>query len=190
MRGQEWMYRLMLQLYPPDFRASFEREMVLLYRDQRREGVVNARFWMSFVAETLGNAPRLWVEELRDGLLNTEAAVKVMGLLTLLIGALETLNSLVESRSYNFGSRDSLAQLLLVLAIASAVLLTLSGLALIFRGPSARRTGWIAAVFCLGTFILMAATRPMMSVAAMLVGVAFPLVMMAFLFARRDRPIA
>ncbi len=36
----ERIYRLLLRAYPPDFRAEYEREMVLLFRDQCRESDV------------------------------------------------------------------------------------------------------------------------------------------------------
>lgn len=190
MRAREWMYRLVIQLYPPAFRATFEREMVLVYRDQQRDGLVNARFWLSLAAEVIGTAPRLWLEELYDGLLKTETTVKIIASFAILIGALETVNSLVESRASAFESGDPLAQGMLVLAIAAGVLLTIAGLALLFRGESARKLGWIGALGCLGTFALMAATRPMMSGAATLLGLGFPAAMMAVLYVRRDRAIA
>jgi len=190
MPEREWLYRLVLQLYPPDFRATFLREMVLVYRDQQRDGLVNARFWLTVVADATGAAPRLWLEELYDGLLMTEATVKIMAVFAILIGGLETLNSLAESRAAAFGGRDPLSQVMLVLAIAAAVLLTVAGLAMLVRGPSARKIGWIGALGCLGVFALMAATRPMMSVAATLAGLVFPAVMMAFLYVKGDRAVA
>ena len=36
----EPIYRLLLRAYPPDFRAEYGREMVLLFRDQCRESDV------------------------------------------------------------------------------------------------------------------------------------------------------
>src|SRR5262245_6009160 len=76
MSDRDWLYRLVLQVYPPAFRGSFAREMLLVHRDQRRDGIVGARYWMAVVADALKMAPKLWFEELRDGLLATEAGVK------------------------------------------------------------------------------------------------------------------
>ena len=43
----ERAYRLLMRAYPADFRAQFEREMTLLFRDQLRDSrVIGVRFWV------------------------------------------------------------------------------------------------------------------------------------------------
>jgi hypothetical protein len=185
MSDREWLHRLVLQAYPPGFRRSFGREMLLVYRAQRRDGVVDARYWLACIADAVATAPRLWMDELHDGFLATSGAMKRMGILSAIAGLLETANSLVEFHESAFGARDSLSQAVLVLVIATALLLTVAGLALLLRGDAARRLGWIGAATCLGAFSLMLATRPMMSMAATGLGIAFPLALWIFLSVNR-----
>jgi hypothetical protein len=187
MSDREWLYRLVLQAYPPGFRGSFGREMLLVYRAQRRDGVVDSRYWLACIADAGATAPRLWMDELHDGFVATARAMKSMGILSVIAGLLETANSLVELRVSAFGERDPLSQAVLVLVIATGVLLTVAGLAFLFRGDAARRLGWISAVTCLGAFSLMLATRPMMSIAATGLGIAFPLALWIFLSVNRAR---
>ena len=184
MRAEQ-LYRVLLHAYPPGFRATFGREMTLMFRDQQRDGLVASRYWIALIIELTSTAPRLWAEEIYDSFLIRGTAMKLMSVLAILIGALETVNGLVESRAFAFGQRDALSQALLVLAIASALLMTVAGLALLLRGRAAQMTGRIAATGCLATFAFMAATRPMMSVAATAVGVAFPLALLIALFVKR-----
>jgi hypothetical protein len=75
---------------------------------------------------------------------------------------------------------------MLVLMITTGVLLAIAGLALLFPGHAGRRLGWIGAVTCLGTFSLMLATRPMMSIAATGLGIAFPLALCILLYLKRS----
>jgi len=175
MTRREQLYDFLMRAYPPAFRGAFRREMVFDFRDQQREGLITRDYWIALIIEIASTAPRLWVEELHDGFLQTELPMKVMAILAIVVGILETLNSLAESRAAAFGSRDPLSQLVLVLTIAGAVLLTLAGLTLLVRGHAARTVGRIAAVSCLATFAFMAAARPIMSIGATLLGIAFPL---------------
>lgn len=186
MSDHEWLYRLVLRAYPPAFRGSFGREMLLVYHAQRRDGVVDTRFWLACIVDAVATAPRLWMDELHDDFLATERALKTMGTLSVIAGLLETANSLVEFRASAFGERDSLSQAVLVFLIATGVLLAIAGLALLFRGHAGRRLGWIGAVTCLGTFSLMLATRPMMSIAATGLGIAFPLALCILLYLKRS----
>lgn len=181
MKNGEQFYGLLMRAYPPAFRREFGREMVLDFRDQCRDGLVTRRYWIALIIETASSAPRLWAEEFRDGFLLTELPMKLMAVLTTLVGIFETVNSLLEARTTAFGSRDPMSQLVLVLTIASGVVLAIAGLTLLVRGQAARTAGRIAAVGCLVSFAFMFAARPMMSIAATFVGIAFPLSLLAFL---------
>ena len=184
MRAEQ-LYRVLMHAYPPGFRDTFGREMTLVFRDQQRDGLVARRYWIALIIEVASTAPRLWAEELYDSFLTMGMAMKLMSVLAILVGALETLNGFVESRAFAFGRRDALSQVLLALSIASAVLMTFAGLALLLRGRAAQTLGRLAAIGCLATFAFMAATRPMMSIAATTVGLAFPLALLITLFTKR-----
>lgn len=184
MRAEQF-YRVLMQAYPPGFRNAFGREMTLVFRDQQRDGLVAWRYWIALIIEVASTAPRLWAEEVRESFLNMETAMKLMSVLAILVGVLETANGLVESQAFAFGQRDTLSQVVLVLSIASAVLMTFAGLALLLRGRAARTMGRLAAVGCLATFAFMASARPMMSVAATGVGLAFPVALLVTLLVKR-----
>jgi hypothetical protein len=185
MSEREWSYRLVLWAYPPAFRESFGREMLMVHRAQRRDGIVDARYWLACIADAIGAAPGLWVEELADSVRATGGTMRTMGVVSMIAGFLETVNSLVEIHASAFGQRDPLSQAVLMLVIATGVLLTVAGLAFFVRGHAARRLGWIGAVACLGTFSLMVATRPMLSLAATGLGIAVPLALWIFLYVSR-----
>src|SRR6266571_3381953 len=62
----ERIYRLLLRAYPPDFRAEYEREMVLLFRDQCRESDVRTiGFWAAVIWDVARSAPALRAEAWR-----------------------------------------------------------------------------------------------------------------------------
>src|SRR6266545_3258203 len=53
----ESIYRLLLRAYPPDFRAEYEREMVLLFRDLCRESDVRTvGFWARVLCDVARSA--------------------------------------------------------------------------------------------------------------------------------------
>ena len=187
MNDREWLYRIMLQAYPPAFRGTFGREMLLVYRAQRRDGVVDTRYWLASIADAAATAPRLWMDELRDGFHSAEGTMKTMGIISALAGLLEIANASVELRASAFGGRDLLSQTVLVFVIATASLLVVAGVALLFGGHAARRLAGIGAAACIGAFLLMLATRPMMSVAATGLGIAFPLVLWLSLYVSQRR---
>ena len=59
----ERIYRLLLRAYPPDFRAEYGREMVLLFRDQCRESDVRTvGFWAAVICDVARSAPALRAE--------------------------------------------------------------------------------------------------------------------------------
>jgi len=184
MRAEQ-VYRVLMHAYPPGFRDTFGREMTLVFRDQERDGLVARGYWIALAIDVASTAPRLWTEELYDSFRMRGTAMKLMSVLAMLVGVLETVNGLIESRAVAFGRRDGLSQVVLVLSIASAVLMTFAGLALLLRGRAARTAGRIAAIGSLATFAFMAATRPMMSIAATGVGLAFPVALLVTLFVKR-----
>jgi hypothetical protein len=181
MMSAERVYRALMHAYPPGFRSAFGREMTLVLRDQQRDGAVTWRYWIALVAEIAATAPRLWAEELHESFLMRTMMLKLMSVLSMLVGVLETVNTLLESHAGPVGQRDALSRSLLILLIASTVLLTFAGLALLLRGRAAQTTGRVAAISCLGAFAIMVATRPMMSIAATAVGLAAPVALLVAL---------
>ena len=65
-RPAERAYALLLRAYPPQFRAAYEREMALCFRDLVRDaGAPGMGFWMMIVADVARSAPALRFDALR-----------------------------------------------------------------------------------------------------------------------------
>ncbi len=59
----ERLYRLLLRLYPADFRSEYGREMTLLFRDEYRTRDTTAiAFWVSMVWDAAHSAISMWVD--------------------------------------------------------------------------------------------------------------------------------
>jgi len=90
----EDIYRLLLRAYPPDFRAEYEREMVLLFRDQCRESDVRtAGFWARVLCDVARSALALRMEAWRQNTQTMEVSMKLAAMLTVLVGLLGVLNA-------------------------------------------------------------------------------------------------
>ena len=62
----ERLYGLLLHAYPSAFRAVYEHEMTLLFRDQCREANAGTlRFWTAVLCDVAQSAPALRVEAWR-----------------------------------------------------------------------------------------------------------------------------
>ena len=91
MRAAERVYRLLLRAYPAGFRAEYGREMVLVFRDRRRdESARGIRFWSEMIWDVARSAPALrldafrirWEEDIQTG----EEKMRTMAILAVLIG--------------------------------------------------------------------------------------------------------
>ncbi|HEY6090410.1 MAG TPA: hypothetical protein VIV83_00315, partial [Gemmatimonadales bacterium] len=81
----ERIYRLLLRAYPPAFRADYEREMMLVFRDQcRDDDVRSVGFWMRVLLDILRSAPALRAEATRT----VEVIMKIAAVVAVLLGAL------------------------------------------------------------------------------------------------------
>jgi hypothetical protein len=186
MTPEERVYRLLLLAFPPRFRHAYQREMLLFFRDHRREAHGRAvRFWAALCLDTARSAPRLWREQLTD-MITTGETMKTMAILAMLVGAVELLNTGVELNAGGFVGRDLLSQVTLVLVILSAILLVACGIALLRRGQGAIVLARLTGVACLGAFAFLGLARPQLSGLAMLLGIGFPLALLLFLLIRRD----
>ena len=190
MSAERW-YRLLLRAYPPAFRARYAQEMLLAFRQCRRDAVESVpRFWAAMLWDGARSAPALRLEAMRArwsmDLHITEGAMKAMAILATLIGALEVVNSLIEG--VGGGVHRPATQLLSVgLGVAGGIVLMGAGILMLRRGTHAfpRVLGMSAA--CLAAFALIALVAPVMSGAAMILGIGFPIVLLAWLFWRRGR---
>lgn len=178
---------LLLRAYPAGFREAYGREMLQLFHDQRREaGARRMQFWSAVVWDVICSAPGLrfesfcasWTGNMPTG----GRKMIIMGILAVLIGGLEILNSLLEVFAGGFAGRSAETVLALVLAVLSSVLLLLAGIALLARARRAATLTRGAAFACLVVFAAIAALHPMFSVAATALGVGFPIALLIFLY--------
>lgn len=183
MDAAERAYSLLLRAYPAAFRAAFGREMRLAFRDARRDGRRGVVWWGELVLDVARSAPPLHAEQVRARLRSphhTEGTMKPMAMLAMAIGALEVVNSLVELYLGGIVLHDGVSMGAGVLGVVAGMLLALAGLALLRGGSSGATWAQGAAVACLLAFILIGVALPRLSGAAMLFGVAFPIVLVLF----------
>lgn len=184
-------YRALLRAYPREFRAQYEREMMLTFRQYRRDAAGRATwFWVELLWDVARSAPALRLEAMRArwsvDLHITEGAMKAMGILAALIGVLEVINSLIEGVGGGL-HRPGLQLLSVVLGVLGGVALFVAGIAMLRRGARAIPQALGMAVACLLAFAIIVFAAPVMSGAAMILGIGFPLVLLAFLFLQRGR---
>src|SRR5256885_1938114 len=121
----ERIYRLLLRAYPPEFRAEYGREMVLLFRDQCRESDVRSLgFWARVLGDVARSAPSLRAEAWRENTRTMEMIMKLASILTVLLGVFGIVNAVVEWAAGSKGAIDGRYVLAVVLGLfASALLL-------------------------------------------------------------------
>jgi hypothetical protein len=188
MSSERW-YALLLRAYPHEFRAKYGREMMLVFRQCRRHGERGATgFWAAMLWDVARSAPALRLDAVRTrwstDLHIREGAMKTMGIVAMLVGAVEMLNSLIEGVAGGL-HRDGLQLLSVVLCMLGGVVLVVAGVAMLRRGALATTQALGAAAACLAAFAIIALAAPVMSGLAMLLGIGFPIVLLAFLFWRR-----
>src|SRR6266851_679032 len=86
----ERIYRLLLRAYPPDFRAEYGREMVLLFRDQCQESDVRTvGFWAAVICDVARSAPALraaaWRARVSETTRTIEVTMKLAAMLASLV---------------------------------------------------------------------------------------------------------
>ena len=110
--------------------------------------------------------------------------MKTMAILAVLVGAVEMLNSLIEGVAGGL-HRDGLQLLSVALCMAGGVVLVVAGVAMLRRGRRATPQALGAAAACLVAFAIIGIAAPVMSGLSMLLGIGFPIVLLAYLFWRR-----
>ena len=173
----ERVYGILLRAYPPEFRAEYGREMMLVFRDQCREGDVRSLgFWARVVWDVVRSAPALRAEATRT----VEVSMKLAAILALLVGILGIVNAVTEWMAGGMGTTQH--ALALVLGIGASVLLLVAGAAIL--GPSSRRlqTGRLALIASLVMIVAARLLHPWMSVFGQLLGIGVPVVLVIALY--------
>lgn len=183
MSASERTYRLFLRAYPADFRATFGREMMLVFRAQRRAPDGRGPgFWAGLVWDVVRSAPALRWEAARARweLIHTgEGAMRTMGMFTVLVGVLEAVGALAEGWAGGVRGGSPRSVFAGVLGPLAGAALATAGLALARRSPRAAATATGGAVVCLVAFSLMLLAGGRLSIAANALGICFPLVLLA-----------
>ena len=177
----EGIYRLLLRAYPPDFRADYEREMVLLFRDQCREsGVRTVGFWAAVIWDIARSAPALHVEAWRESTRTMEVIMKLAGVVTVLVGVLGILNAGVDAGAAFTGTIGGMHTLSLVLGVFASILLLVAGGAILRPTERGRQAARLALFASLALIVAARLLHPWMSPFSQLVGIGLPV---AFLIA-------
>lgn len=172
----ERIYRLLLRVYPPDFRARYGSEMALLFRDQCREGDVRSlRFWAAVIWDVARSAPALRAEAWQGRVI-----MRLTAMLTVLLGAYVTVSTFAEGLAGLRGAMSGRYVLAVVLAGSAGALLLTAGVALLRRTPSGRKTASLALLASLALIVAARLVFPWMGIFFRVVGIGLPL---AFLIA-------
>jgi hypothetical protein len=191
MSAAERVYRLLLRAYPAGFRAEYGREMVLVFRDRRRdESARGIRFWSEMIWDVARSAPALrldafrirWEEDIQTG----EEKMRTMAILAVLIGVTEAANALAEGWAGGIANGGFwLAGI--ILTVVAGTLLVVAGVAMLRRAPGAVPSARVAAITCLTVIVLIRLVDGWMSIFGTLLGIVFPIALLFFLWWTRRR---
>lgn len=176
----ERIYRLLLHAYPPDFRAEYGREMVLLFRDQCRESDRRSfGFWARVFWDIARSAPALRMESWRQNTQTMEVIMKLTAILTVLLGVLGIANAVVEWVAGSTGAIDGTYVLAVVLGVFASALLLAAGIAILLRRPQAARLALFASLVSVVAARLL---FPWMSIFSQLIGFGLPVALLIALY--------
>jgi hypothetical protein len=192
----ERIYRLLLRAYPPDFRAEYGREMVLLFRDQCRESDVRSLgFWARVLWDVARSAPALRAEAWRsrgsESTQTTEVIMKLAAMLTLLLGGvIGILNAAVEWVAASEQSISGTHEVSLVFGVLASALLLAAGVAILNRTQRGRQAARLALFASLVMIVAARLLFPWMSVFSQLVGIGLPVALLIALYwPRKSSPL-
>jgi hypothetical protein len=184
MMSAERIYHLLLRAYPPEFRAKYGREMVLLFRDQCREG--DARtigFWAAVICDVARSAPALRVEAWRArgsaNIQTVEVIMKLAAILTVLLGVFGVLGAVVDWVAASHQAIGTTYALALVLGVFASTLLLAAGVAILLRMWQAARVALLAS---LAFFVAARLLFPWMSIFLQIVGIGLPVALLIALY--------
>ncbi len=192
----ERIYRLLLRAYPPDFRAVYGREMVLLFRDQCRESDVRTfGFWAAVIWDLARSAPALraeaWCTRGRESTRTIEVIMKLAAMLTVLVGVFGILNAMVEWGAALTGTIGGMHALALVLGVCASALLLAAGVAILRPTRRGRQVARRALLASLAMIVAARLVHPWMSLFSQLVGIGLPIgFLIALYWPRRATPSA
>src|SRR6266487_1904676 len=167
----ERIYRLLLHAYPPGFRAEYEREMVLLFRDLCRENDVRTvGFWAAVIGDVARSAPALRVEAWLESTRTMEGIMKLAGAVTVLVGVLGILNAGVDAGAAFTGSIGGMHALSLVLGVFAGVLLLAAGYAILRPTEGGRQAARLTLFASLALIVAARLLHPWMSPFSQVVG--------------------
>lgn len=194
MNAAERTYQLLLRAYPGPFRSAYGREMTLVFRDQCRAARTRGvGFWTAIIWDVARSAPALrlevsralWHRNFQTG---EGATMKMtMAILSILIGAVEAVNSLQEVWVGGALNRDGSMLIGGTIAVVAGVLLLAAGIALLRGSAKAAELALGAALTCLVVFVLVGLVKPQMSTFATLIGIGFPIALLLFLRVTRGQ---
>src|SRR3989442_1302915 len=175
----ERIYRRLLRAYPPDFRAEYGREMVLLFRDQCQESDVRTvGFWAAVICDVARSAPALraaaWRARMSDSTRTIEVIMKLAAMLTVLVGVLGVLSAVVEWVAWGTGTIAGAHGLALVLGVCASALLLAAGAAILRPTQRGRLAARLALLASLVLIVAARLLHPWMSVFSQLVGIGLP----------------
>ncbi len=182
----ERLYRLLLRLYPADFRSEYGREMTLLFRDEYRTRDITAiAFWVSMVWDAARSAISMWMDVWlargKEYTRTLEIIMKLAGTLAVLLGVFGALNALAEAVAAMRGTLEGAHFIAVALGGAAGVLLVTAGTVLLRGIPSARYTATIALVASLLIIVIARLTHPWMSSLSQMIGIGLPVALLAAL---------
>ena len=183
----ERMYLLLLRAYPPEFRAEYGREMVLLFRDQCRESDVRTLgFWSAVICDVVRSAPVLRIAAWRAGATENNRTMEVLmkraALLTVLLGVLGVLNAGVEWGAAATQTIQGAHALSLVLGVSASVLLLTAGVAMLSGTQQTRQTARLALFASLVMIVAARLLFPWTSVFSQIIGIGLPVVLLIALY--------
>jgi len=183
----ERIYRLLLRAYPPDFRAEYGREMVLVFRDQCRESDVRTvGFWARVLCDVARSAPALraeaWRARMSDSTRTLEVIMKLAAVLTVLVGLFGVLNAVVEWVAGSKGAIDGRYVIAVVLGGFASVLLLGAGVAILLETRWGRQPARLAPFASLVSMAAAGLLFPWMSIFSQLVGFGLPVALLIALY--------
>ncbi|HEV8400709.1 MAG TPA: hypothetical protein VGJ80_08840 [Gemmatimonadales bacterium] len=192
----ERIYRLLLRAYPPEFRAEYGREMVLLFRDQCRESDLRTLgFWARVLWDVARSAPALrldaWRARASENTQTSEVIMKLAAMLTLLLGGvIGILNAVVEWVAATKQTITGTHELSLVLGVFASALLLAAGVAMLNQTPRGRQAARLAVLASLVMIVAARLLHPWMSYFSQLVGFGLPVALLIALYWPRRPSLA
>ena len=183
----ERMYLLLLRGYPPEFRAKYGREMVLLFRDQCRDGDVRSvGFWAMVFYDVARSAPALRVEAWRrrasENTQTVEVIMKIAGMLTVLLAGFGVVGAVGEWVAGSKGAMGGSYVLAVILGVLASVLLLGAGVAILLGTRWGRPRVRLALFASLAMAVAARLLFPWMSIFSQLVGFGLPVALLIALY--------